>query len=58
MMRTCSPNEVWVMVHAFWASRQVRAVCTERANCGVLIVIVIERVIHTPHHTRNTAEYT
>ena len=32
MMRTCSPNNEWATAHALWHSRQVRAVCTERAN--------------------------
>ena len=55
MVRTCSPDKEWATVRAPWPSRQVRAVCTEREpTVGVLIVIVIERVVHTqhtPHHT-------
>ena len=33
MMGTCSPDKEWTTVRAPWASSQVRAVCTERANC-------------------------
>ena len=58
MMRTCSPNEVWATVHAFWPSRQVRAVCTEGQlwECSLLLLLKELFTHHTtPHHTRNTA---
>ena len=56
-MRTWSPNKEWTTVHALWSSRQVRAVCTERANCrSAHCHCWWECYSHTtPHHTRNTA---
>ena len=42
MMRTCSPNKEQATALALWHSGQVRAMCTERAN-WTIIVIVTER---------------